>query len=177
MDLIDQAQVLLRNAGYRTQPLGMVQQEGLRFEDDTVLGFLYVFQDVTMLLSGWEGAQRATLVRSAPQLRLSRDKAWNIYAVFITDLPAQAKEMHAISRIEEDFAATRKIARAGVISSADLQRALLPLLPLRTPEDFGVSDYMTKMRSRLSMLPGPALEAMLGSAPAEELVRILMEQT
>lgn len=175
IDLIDQAQVLLRDAGYTTLPVDGTRQCVLRFEDDIVLGFLCVFPDVTTLLSGWSAAQKAGLTRFAPQLRLSRDKAWNVYTIFITEAVAQATEEQEINRIEEDFAATRKIARASIKSPDDLQRALLPLLPLGKSEDFSVSDYVSKLRSRLSMLPHLAVEAMLSSAGPEEIVRILMD--
>ncbi len=175
IDLIDQAQVQLRDAGYTTLPVDGTRQGVLRFEDDVVLGFLYVFPDVTTLLSGWYVAQKASITRFAPQLRLSRDKAWNVYSIFITEAAAQATEEQKINRIEEDFAATRKIARAGIKSPDDMRRALLPLLPLAKSEDFSVSDYASKLRSRLSMLPRLAVEAMLSSAGPEEIARILMD--
>jgi hypothetical protein len=179
MDLVDQAQVLLRNGGYVTGPLGGVVHEGqeaITFEDDTVLGVLYRFADPPSLLNEWQSAQRVFLTRCASQLRLSRDKAWNVYVVFLTSSPAEATEMHALHRIEEDFAATRKIARAGITTIEDLHRGLLPLLPIRAVADFGVTDYTSKLRARLSALPAPAVDAILGSASPDEVARILTER-
>jgi hypothetical protein len=175
MDLLDQVHVVLRDAGYATEPLGGMAQQALTFEDDIVLGFLCRFVDVASLLSGWSAAHKAILTRCAPQLRLSRDKAWNVYAVFLTSVPASPSEAHEINRIEDDFTATRKIARAGIGSSDDVQRSLLPLLPIRSITDVAVSDYSSKMRTRLSMLPAQAVDAILGSTSPEELARILME--
>lgn len=176
IDLVDQAQVLLRNAGYSTSPIEG-EQGVLRFEDEVVLGFLHVFPDVKTLLSGWRTSEKALITRFAPQLRLSRDKAWNVYTVFVTEAVGEATDVHKINAIEEDFVATRKIVRAGVRSSTDLHRALLPLLPLRAADDFKASDYETKIRSRLSMLPTQAVDAILGSTDPEDIARILMERT
>jgi hypothetical protein len=176
IDLVDQAQVLLRDAGYVTSP-AEGSHDALHFEDDVVFGLLYVFRDVPALLSGWSAAQKSGILRLAPQLRMSREKAWNIYTVFLTSSDAKPEQAYEIDRIEEDLSSARKIARAGVKSAADLRRALLPLLPIRSSGDVSTSDYVAKIKSRLSMLPASAVEAILNSTDIKDIVRILMERT
>jgi hypothetical protein len=175
MDILLQAEVLLRDAGYTTHPFG--DGSALTFEDDSVLGFLHVFPDVTALVEGWSSVQRAALTRCAPQLRMSREKAWNVYGLFLTQAPARSEEAPALGLIEEDFAASRKIARAGVAAAADLRQALLPLLPIRSTSDVTISDYEAKLRSRLGMLPSQVVGAILGPTEPEEIARILMERS
>jgi hypothetical protein len=174
MDILLQAEVLLRDAGYTTHPFG--DGLALTFEDDSVLGFLHVFSDVISLLEAWTSVQRAALARCAPQLRMSREKAWNVYGLFLTQAPARPEEAPALGLIEEDFAASRKIARAGVAAAVDLRQALLPLLPIRATGEVTISDYEAKLRSRLSMLPSQVVDAILGPTEPDEISRILMDR-
>jgi hypothetical protein len=173
MEIVSQSQVILRDAGYATHELGPA---AMTFEDDTLLGFVHVFPDVGTLLAEWISVQRAVLARSAPQLRMSREKAWNVYALFLTGARPKADEQRALDAIEEDFAATRKIARAPIGTLADLRQALLPLLPIIPGREATVSDYQTKLRGRLSMLPPAAVDAIIGTTEPDDIARILMER-
>ncbi len=99
-------------------------------------------------------------------------KAGNIYSVFLTEGAASSADLREIEVIEEDFSATRKIDLAGVTSSAELERALLPILPLRAITTLvTVSDHQAKLRAHLSFLPPDVYEAILAGASAGEILR------
>jgi outer membrane protein TolC len=66
------------------------------------------------------------LSRHTAALRAAGAKAWNVYSVFLIAEQVSSRQ-RAIERIEEDYALTRKIARVGVRTPDDLERALLPL--------------------------------------------------
>ena len=55
------------------------------FEDDNVFGFVIEYADAEKLLSNWQADQSKLLERFAPALRNSGPKAWNVYAVMLTD--------------------------------------------------------------------------------------------
>src|SRR5262245_43079928 len=106
MDIYRQAESLLRKAGYRISQGAPSPDIVLAFEDDLVVGFLQVFDTASRLLAQWRGAERANLVRFAPQLRNSPEKAWNVYSIFLTEDGATEQELLEVDRIEEDFAST-----------------------------------------------------------------------
>lgn len=177
MDIISHAELVLRNARYATRismtGLGTV----LCFEDQGVLGFVQVFPGPELLLSSWNSAEKAYLARYAPQLKAAPVKAWNIYSVFLTEAPVPKDKADEIDRIEEDLTFTRKIVRGGIVTAADLERALLPLLALQSVSTFSVSDYESKIRSRLGFLNREAVEAILGAAEAADVARIVIERS
>lgn len=130
MRILDEADRLLVGDGYETRRDG---ESTLIFEDATVLGYLIEFADAGELIRDWRGKEQAFLGTNSAALRRDPTKAWNVYSIFLTS-EATSEEIKAhLSNVEEDLAATRKIARAGMQSRADVRRALAPLLAtLRT---------------------------------------------
>ncbi|MCJ2067317.1 hypothetical protein MKK75_00580 [Methylobacterium sp. J-030] len=172
MDVEMQAEILLRQEGYRTWVSSSSPVPTVGFENETVLGFLHVFPDAGRLVDAWENVQRVTLARHQAALRTAGAKAWNVYTVFLT--AGQAGELAGvIERIEEDFSLTRKIARSGVGTPTDLRRALMPLTPLRTSPQIGRSDYFERLRARLTDIPAEAVSAFLGGEDEYSVARIL----
>ena len=171
MDVYRQAESLLRKAGYRTSHGTPSPDLVLVFEDDLVVGFLQVFDTASRLLAQWRGAERANLLRFAPQLRNSPEKAWNVYSIFLSEDSATEQESPEVDRIEEDFASTRKIVRVGVSTIADLERALLPVLPLRALTTLTPEDYETRLRDRLRFLPENALRALFALRDPDEIAK------
>jgi hypothetical protein len=168
MDIYRLAEVILQRAGYRTRFTPSAEGNVLGFEDEIVIGFLHVFPSANALAAEWQAVQKADLMRHGLQLRAAPNKAWNVYCVFLTENVGSDDLSEQIDRIEEDFVSTRKIARAGVVSPIDLERVLLPLLPLKTVAGFSVTDYDARLRPRLGFLQPSLAQAILrGDEPAE----------
>jgi hypothetical protein len=173
MNIATQIEILLRGSGYETWRSG-ADAGMVCFENAAVIGFVHVFPTAQDLLDKWQQAQSASLSQYGPALRSAGAKAWNVYSVFLTEELAVPKH-RAVEQIEEDFALTRKIARAGVRTADDVERALLPLIALRSHLVSSDSDFKERLQARLSAVPSPALSAFLSDTPAEVVARILTE--
>ncbi len=175
IDILTETEIILRDAGFETWLWTGAEKPVACFENAALMGFVHVFQNSEELLARWEAAQDRVLARHRAALRRAGAKAWNVYSVFLTsDSPVRKQRL--IERIEENFAQTRKIARADIKSRTDLDRALLPLLAVRASPLLGDSDFESRLRSRLSNISEPALNAFFGSAPADDVARILSEE-
>ena len=173
MDIFTQAEILLRDAQYETWTWTGSAGPVTCFENAALMGFVHVFGTADTLLCTWRASQEMALARHAASLRAAGVKAWNVYSVFLT--PDQdALRAREIERIEEDFSLTRKIARASIITTDDVEKALLPLLSLRAKPLLGVSNFETRLRTRLKDIPPEAVTAFVSNetTPAE-VARIL----
>jgi hypothetical protein len=175
MDIAMQTEVLLREFGYETWISTGVVPAVICFENAALIGFVHVFASADELLTGWQDAQTAALSRHGPALRAAGAKAWNGYSVFLTEELAPSRQRE-VERIEEDFALTRKIARAGVRTQEDLERVLLPLTAVRAHPLPSDTDFEDRLRARLKNVSPDALTAFLGTTPAEEVARMLAEK-
>lgn len=175
MDIATHTEVLLREAGYETWTWTGVAPAVVCFENAALIGFVHLFSSANDLLTSWQGAQTATLSRHGPALRAAGAKAWNVYSVFLTEELAPTRQRE-VERIEEDFALTRKIARAGVRTQEDLERTLLPLMAVRAHPLPSDTDFEDRLRARLKDVSPDALTAFLGTTPADEVARILAEK-
>lgn len=175
MDIARQAEIVLRGAGYETWPWTGVAPAVTCFENAALIGFVHVFSSADELLPRWEAAQQAVLSRHSAALRAAGAKAWNVYSIFLAE--DQAPSQHrAVVRIEENFALTRKIARAGVRTQEDVARALLPLTAVKAQPMLSDTNFQDRLRARLKDVSADVLTAFLGVASAEEVVRMLTEQ-
>ena len=172
MDIANQAEIVLREAGYETRPWSGGRVPVLCFENLSLMGFLHVFQTAQALLDGWEEAQSAALMRFRSALKLSGDKAWNIYSVFLTEdaVPTLARR---IEQIEEDFSLARKIARSGIKSGAELQQSLLSLLPILSQPTLDQADFEQRLSTRLKELPPAAITAFIGAGKPRDIAEML----
>lgn len=175
MDIATHTEILLRGAGYETWTWTGAAPAVICFENAALIGFVHVFPSANDLLARWQVAQNAVLSRHGPALRAAGAKAWNVYSVFLTEELASAQQ-RAVERIEEDFALTRKIARAGVRTQDDLDRALLPLTAIRAQPLISETDFEDRLQARLKDVSPDVLAAFLGTTPAEEVARILAER-
>jgi hypothetical protein len=175
--LLNQSEIALRRAGYDTWPWSNGLVPVICFENDTVVGFVHVFADADDLHSRWLAAQATALDRHATALRRAGDKAWNVYSIFLTASSAPASIARAIERIEEDFTMTRKIARTGVVTAADVARALLPLLPIQSKPVLDTSNYGERLGVHLVDVQRRAVAAFLSEAKPADIVQILAEPT
>jgi hypothetical protein len=172
MDILTQAEIVLREAQYETWPWSGGPVPAICFEDQTLVGFLHTSPSAESLLKGWEKAQESALGRHAVALRSAGNKAWNVYSVFLAER-GTAELNWRTERIEEDFSLARKIARANIQTNADLVRALLPLLRIRAQPTLGEAHYSDRVRARLKDVPASAVTAFVGAASAADVAHIL----
>jgi hypothetical protein len=174
MSVLQHIDQWLRGAGYRVQ-LGIENPSALHFEDYSLFGFAAVYDSVDLLLQNWKGNQDAFLQANAPFLRLSPQKAWNCYAIHLTDAKATLAESQALFDIEENFVGTRKIARANMATGADVQRALYPLIPVQNLLKMQGPHGDLDIAQRFHDWPDAAVRALLGDGKAEDIVELLLE--
>lgn len=163
----------LEEAGYQTSDRTDRQ---FYFEDNSVLGVVFVYENGPALLGSWADDQQGFLTANASKLRGAPNKAWNLYSVFLTPSEAQEAETHQIALIEEDFRATRKIAKANVATNHDATIALLPLLPLQNEVSLGVPDVEKDLKERLELSPA-AWEALIDRKDPKLLARVLVKDS
>ena len=178
MDLRSPVQVALQDAGYETWLVSLDDHRAIGFEDDAVMGFVCLFEDVTSLLHDWRNLETKLLTRHASSLQRAGDKTWNVYSIFLSPGPANDVQAREVRWIEEDLERTRKLAACGLSSREDVITALLPLLPIqRQPqldsEDF---DLTQRLGKRIASIAPEGAKAVLNNevAPAV-VVRLLGE--
>ena len=123
-------EAVLRNADYHcwTAPYDPAI---LLFEDDSILGFVVLFETAEQLLSQWKEKQGQFIARMAVELRRSSRKSWNCYAVFLVNEKAEIEYQARLADLEEDLSLMRKLVSDHVSSSNDLYRVLMPILPIQ----------------------------------------------
>jgi hypothetical protein len=173
-DVRSAIQVILQESGYRTS---LVSVDGLVcvcFEDDAVLGFACIFDDVKTLLARWQIVETALLAQHAPRLQTAGDKAWNVYCAFLCPRDATPIEQHEIDWIEENQERTRKIAAAGIAGLEELVHALLPVLPLQYRAVLSTEDLTERLRKRIvTIAPEASAAALDDKISAAEVARLL----
>jgi len=175
MDIATQVEIVLRGTGYETWPWTGVSPAVICFENAALIGFVHVFSSAEELLARWEAAQQTVLSRHGAVLRAAGAKAWNVYSVFLAEEHSPTQQ-RAVERIEENFSLTRKIARAGVRTQDDIERALLPLTAVKAQPILSDTDFEDRLRARLKDVSGDVLMAFLGATNAEEVAKILVEK-
>lgn len=159
MNLLQETRRILRQYGYSVGPSPAASDQ-IHFEDESLMGFVWEAPSAESLLKNWETKQDEFLRKNAPMLRSSGFKSWNIYAVFLTGATSSPTECTALKQIEEDFRATRKIARADVETTSQLSSALYPFIPIQHIVPFETEDSNQRVRERLKDLPQQAIEAL-----------------
>jgi hypothetical protein len=175
IDLITESERLLSGAGYSA----WIRKNGVRdivlFEGTTVLGFVFGYETVAELLRSWAEDAKTAIATNQLGLRRAQIKAWNAYTIFLGKDKADFAQTVMLGTIEEDLAATRKIARAGVSSTEDLHAALLALLPIQSAPRLEAVDMAAEVRLRTTELPNRVVQAFLSDA-SETLVAKLIEE-
>ena len=172
MSILDMAARRLSAARYDvTSTTGHV-----RFEDASVLGFVAEFVSVAALLDEWIRAEETFLREHAAELRRDRRKAWNVYSILLTQERASAEQTRRLIAVEENFQATRKIARAGIAIDRDIDNALGVLLPIRHRVSLSSENALDLLRDRLSALPPSAVHSMLVGGNGEDIADALVRE-
>ena len=144
------------------------------FEDASVLGFVAEFESVAQLLDGWHGAEDAFLREHASALRRDRRKAWNVYSILLTPERASAEQERALVTLEENFQATRKVARSSIATDRDIENVLGALLPIRHRVGLRSENALELVASRLSALPSAAVRSLLAGGSGEDFADALV---
>lgn len=172
VNMID-VEAVLQEAGYRCKIAGY-DPGVLLFEDDSILGFATLFESAADLLAQWREKQNTFIARTAAALRHSSTKSWNCYAVYLCSSPADDGLKPQLSDLEENLSLTRKLVADGLATSRDIQRALLPILPIQNQTSTS-SIHSAGLGARLDSWPKAALLALEGDATATELIEILLD--
>ena len=176
IDILSQAEVLLKAAGYRTWRSLQGADINVGFEDGSSIGFLYVFDTAAALLDTYESREETTLATYSSSLGQARAKALNVYSVFITSDDPGTDIQRRVLRVEENLHRTRKIARASVTSQRALEVALLPLLPIIARTQSKQSDYQERLANKITKAAGkPISQAFFGPASGEEIATMLQD--
>jgi len=179
-DLRSPVQMILQDAGYETWLSSVGGETVIIFEDDAVMGFVCMFDDVVPMLQRWRDMETALLTAHAPALQRGGDKTWNVYCVFLSSAAPDKEQVREVRWIEEDLERTRKIAACGLTNREQVVAALLPLLPIQyqpvlDTEEF---DLTQRLKRRVSdIAPGATNAALDDSIPATEIVRMLGGQS
>lgn len=173
-DVQSMAQGVLQQAGYRTWLVAIEKRPAMCFEDESVMGFICVFDGAAALLRDWRELEIGFLRHHGDRIRNAGDKAWNIYSVFLSSGLAAAVESPEIRLIEEDLERTRKIAATGITHREALVSAVLPLLPLQYQPILDPEDVTERFRRRLLTIAPLAADALLDeSVTPREVARRL----
>lgn len=154
INLMASASTCLTNAKYAeisSAPLDSLETVGGRFfEDEYRVVMLLVFDTWTELRETWPKAQSSLVELMSTNMTKTIDKSWDGYLVLLTLDPCPPSRRAELDEIRYDTFRVRKLVAAGdeLRSLADVQLALLPLLPI---EAGVVSGGET---SALDVLPG-----------------------
>jgi hypothetical protein len=172
-DVSTDIQDALRAAGYETW-LGHAGTASIGFEDDSVMGFVVVFESAHALIGSWSVAESDLLMRYAPNLRRAGEKAWNVYLVLIAINASPPDEMREAKLIEENLERTRKIVHIGVTTRGDVMSALLPLLPIQATPLLEADNSEERFRRRIAAIaPGVEMLVLDDAVEPDQVVQAL----
>jgi hypothetical protein len=175
IDVLEQCQLLLKEAGIVASLVETAEVRALAFEGVTVLGFIVAYDDSAQLLNQWSADATALISGHQFGLRRALNKAWNTYAVFLASASATVIELVALSAIEEDLAGTRKIARAGICDAEALREALLSLLPIQISPRLEAVNMADEIKLRTTELSPRVVDAFLSEAQETSVALVLEE--
>ena len=140
-NLLASASNYLDDAGYtQISPErldGLDTRGGRFFEDEYRVVMLLVFDTWTALNKDWPSAQGSMVELISAHMTSTVEKTWDGYLVLLTLDPCPPSERGEVDRIRYDTMRVRKLVAAGdeLQGLGDVQRALLPLLPIDTHID------------------------------------------
>ena len=174
MDILTQTAILLKQFDYAVVSRELGGQKALYFEDDSLLGIVWV-GELNAIIADWETVQDRFIQENAPKLRRSPTKTWNLYVVCLASERANEHTQTLLSNIQEDFRGARKIVQSGITNETQLTRALYPFLPIQHLVSLDSEDPVAKIRGRLQQIPSPALDALIeNDQDAETILRVFL---
>jgi hypothetical protein len=176
---IDAAREILTDGGFTIRGISATAdgsgqiQDAFAFEDNTVIGFVIVYETAAALLSNWRTASDGLMLEHTELLGAAGPKAWNTYLVLLAADEAGFGEALALGQVEEDLEGMRKIARAGIAGPTAARGALLPLLPFRAAPVLEPVDMPAEIRERASDLDPEVVRAFLSRADPALVLQIV----
>jgi hypothetical protein len=164
---------VLEQAGFRCR-ISSYDPSVLWFEDDSILGFVGIFDTAEEMVKSWSNKQATFIQRNAAALRRSNLKAWNCYAILLCAEQVNLEGRQLFAEIEGDLSLTRKIVAEGISTQRDLQRALLPILPIQNRALVAASESLD-LESRLDLWPKNAVLALEGEGTALDVLESLLD--
>lgn len=174
-DLIDWTRAALAEAGVQT--LVPETMDHVVFEDETVMGFVFAYENVESLAATWCSDLDSITAKYQFRLRSAERKAWNVYGIFLSASDSLEEQLSGLHQIEENLIGARKIARAGVASREDVEAALLSILPIKNSPQLHPIDFKAELRLRLDSLHQRAIDAFLSEANEQVVLKVLEEET
>jgi hypothetical protein len=150
MNLVLETQNVLEKFGYEVS-LQNSNRQLITFEDESIIGFVYILDSVSSIIDNWEEYQDQTLIKYAGILNADPNKSWNVYTIFLTDGGSVDSQQHRLSTIEDDLRGTRKIIGSDIKSSKALIQALLPILPIQIRANIGHIEGISSLKERLEI--------------------------
>lgn len=120
-DLLSTVQLVLKDGGYQCWLIPVDRRAGVAFEDDTLMGFGYIFDDPQALIERWQVQESAALNRFASRFREANEKTWNLYSVFLCATAADEEQARNLRQIEENLSGRVKLRHA---ASGRLRKSL-----------------------------------------------------
>ncbi len=139
-------QVVLQEAGYRTWLVTLDSLVPICFEDEAVMGFVCIFDDMASLINRWRAVET---------------ELWNVYSIFLCSVGSDETKQRQIRSIEEDLERTRKITACGLVGREDVVSALLPILPLQSRPIMERENVVDRLRKRIDTIAPVATAAIL----------------
>lgn len=174
MNLSEETRSVLEMGGFRTAE-GLQALKAVYFEDPTIVGAVFFYDDLSDLVDTWERNQDSFLGTNSRAIRSDPIKAWNIYTVHLTADCGGPRQISDAFNIEQDFRGTRKIVRTGLSTKSDVREALLPLLPLQHRTSITTTDISERLRERLHLL-SPVLSRLIDQTNLEGVEQDLLEE-
>jgi len=105
------------------------------FEDPYSVVALMVYESWADLASNWTAAQAALVQLMSDYMTSADPKAWEGYLVLLTPGTAPEDGSPSVSDLRYDVSRVRKLIATGdeLTQTSEVERALLPLLPMRAP--------------------------------------------
>lgn len=140
----------LAGAGYTTETGELAGHAAVLAEDPHAAIGCIELDEWTQDLEEQISDAQASLTRWAS--RAGATRSWDVYLfVHLTVHPPDEAGLRTVERIEADTREARKLLRVAVPSKVrDLERALLPLLPLRTTAALDLGDPFARLREELT---------------------------
>jgi len=138
-DILAAASSCLETGGYRPVDevrVGQVSLASARlYEDPYSVVALMVYGSWAELASHWTDAQAALVELMSAHMTSADAKSWEGYLVLLTPGVADQAGSPSVSDIRYDVSRVRKLVSTGdeLAQISDVERALLPLLPMQPP--------------------------------------------
>ena len=176
IDILSATHTVLREQQFATRIIALGKESALLFEDESLLGFVYVFDATETMIESWAQVERAFLQIYSPRFRDAGDKAWNVYSIFMSAEDGAEPVRRRVRWIEEDLRLTRKLTGCGINTRQDLINVLLPLLALQQKPFLQSDDFGKRLKRRLQSFAPTVVETLTDERiETREIARILRD--